>query len=157
VASVTPNTIAATHIAGATVGYTTTHPVTISNTGTADLTWTLAFDSGTNCAAPDGNVPWASANPLYGTSLPAGSSPVTVELNSLGLAAGAYSGTLCVVSNDPANPAIPVALALTVGSPTIREATVLIREPVPLRLLKEVVEPRIARMSLLKEATNGTN
>lgn len=118
VANVTPNNIAATHIAGATVGYTTTHPITISNTGTADLNWAIAFDSGTNCAAPDGNAPWAGASPLNGTSLPAGSNPITVELNSLGLVAGVYTGTLCVVSNDPANPAIAVALSLTVSLPT---------------------------------------
>lgn len=117
-ANVTPASIAATHLAGASTGYTTTHPATISNTGTANLNWIIAFDSGTNCASPDGNVPWASATPGNGTTTAAGSSAITVELNSLGLAVGSYTGTLCVQSNDPMNPALAVDLILTVGTPT---------------------------------------
>ena len=52
------------------------------------------------CDAP-ADIPWASASPTNGTTPGGGTTPVTVTFNSTGLAAGTYTGNLCVTSNDP--------------------------------------------------------
>ena len=52
------------------------------------------------CDAP-ADIPWASASPTNGTTPGGGTTPVTVTFDSTGLAAGVYTGNLCVTSNDP--------------------------------------------------------
>ncbi|MDX9953871.1 MAG: choice-of-anchor J domain-containing protein, partial [Anaerolineae bacterium] len=72
------------------------------------------------CAAP-ADVPWLSANPISGTTLAGGTTPVDVAFDSTGLAAGTYTANLCVESNDPdAGPGngtelvvVPVTLTVT--------------------------------------------
>jgi hypothetical protein len=55
---------------------------------------------GTLCSAP-ADIPWASVDPVSGTVAAAGSETVDVTFDSTGLAAGTYSGNLCITSNDP--------------------------------------------------------
>lgn len=60
------------------------------------------------------DIPWLVANPTSGTVAAGGSDVVDVTFDATGLAAGSYSGTLCVTSNDPADPLVPVPVSLTV-------------------------------------------
>ena len=91
--------------------------LTIGNEGTADLEWSIATTT-TSLCEEDGDVPWASASPTSGTTAPGASSSVEVTFDSAGLSDGLHSGTLCVQSNDPLQPATPVPLTLIVESTT---------------------------------------
>ena len=79
---------------------TTTQNLSIGNTGSATLLWSVAEDGGAGCAAPS-DVPWLSLSPTSGSTLAGGSTNVTVTLDSTGLADGAYTANLCINSNDP--------------------------------------------------------
>jgi hypothetical protein len=63
------------------------------------------------------DVPWLSASPLAGTIAAAGSQLVNVSLDSTGLALGLYQATLCVFSNDPDEPVVPVPVTMEVVIP----------------------------------------
>jgi hypothetical protein len=89
-----------------------TQTLTIGNTGTAALDWTIA-EAASDCNTP-GNVPWATINPTGGSTPASGSSNVAVGFDSTGLTPGLYTGKLCVASNDPDEPEIEVNLELTV-------------------------------------------
>ncbi len=60
------------------------------------------------------NIPWLSASPTSGTTSAGGSSNVNVQFNSTGLAAGVYTGTLCVASNDATDQISTLPVTLTV-------------------------------------------
>lgn len=93
-----------------------TQTLTISNTGSADLDWTIAEGSAITeggCGTP-ADLPWVVVSPTNGTILPANSEAVSVVFDTTGLAAGDYTGELCITSNDPANPEAVVDLTLTV-------------------------------------------
>ncbi|MER2599848.1 MAG: S8 family serine peptidase [Caldilineales bacterium] len=68
------------------------------------------------CATVD-DIPWASASPTSGTTLPASSTPVNVAFNATGMAVGTYHGMLCVESNDPVSPLKLIPLTLVVTEP----------------------------------------
>jgi len=70
----------------------------------------------TVCASPS-DVPWLSAAPLSGTTLPGGTIPVDVTFDSTGIAVGNYDATLCVLSNDPDEPIVPVPVQMEVVIP----------------------------------------
>jgi len=75
--------------------------LTVTNNGDAQLAWSIAEDPVTNCSAP-ADVPWLSVNPLGAQGqAPGASVPVTVSLDSTGLAPGVYNANLCVQSDDP--------------------------------------------------------
>jgi len=68
-----------------------------------------------------GNIPWVSLSQTSGTTGAGNRSQVNVTFNTNGLAAGTYSGNLCVNSNAPQHPQIEVPLTLVVqagGNPT---------------------------------------
>ncbi len=104
--------------------------------------WAPALDSGTGtprqgfpfilegtvggsdpCSAVS-NMPWLSLSATAGSNAGGSSTDVTVTFDSTGLAAGVYTGNLCVNSNDPdAGPGngtdqVIVPVTLTVESPT---------------------------------------
>ena len=85
----------------------------------------LSQIGGGTCSAPV-DIPWASVNPTAGSISAGGNSDVDVTLDSTGLAAGTYSGNLCVESNDPDTPLVVVPVDLTVeaggGDPDIEVA-----------------------------------
>ncbi|HSM51803.1 MAG TPA: hypothetical protein VLA75_10400, partial [Thermoanaerobaculia bacterium] len=94
--------------------------LTITNNGDAQLAWSIAEDPATSCSAP-ADVPWLSVNPLGAQGqAPGASVPVTVSLDSTGLAPGVYSANLCVASDDPdpgpgnGTDLVVVSVALTV-------------------------------------------
>jgi uncharacterized membrane protein len=57
---------------------------------------------------------WLSVDPTSGTTAPGMTDPVTVTLNSTGLAPGDYTAYLCINSNDPSSPVVVVPVDLTV-------------------------------------------
>ncbi|HSN53821.1 MAG TPA: hypothetical protein VLT32_04075 [Candidatus Sulfomarinibacteraceae bacterium] len=109
------------------LGQTTTgNALQYTSTGWANLT-----DSGT--LTPQGvpfifegqpaicgnlvDVPWLSASPVAGTIAPAGSQPVNVTFDSTGIALGTYQATICLFSNDPDEPVVPVPVTMDVVIP----------------------------------------
>ncbi len=60
------------------------------------------------------NIPWLSASPTNGALAPGATANVTVTFNSSGLGSGTYNAALCVISDDPLNPLVPVPVTLTV-------------------------------------------
>lgn len=61
----------------------------------------------------EGDISWLDVSPSSGTLSP-GSTDLTMSFSSVGLAAGAYTDTLCVNSNDPDEPILNVPVAMTV-------------------------------------------
>jgi hypothetical protein len=89
-----------------------TQTLAISNSGTADLTWSISK----GCGTPE-DLPWVTASPVSGTTAAGGSSAVEVTFDAADLEVDVYSGTLCVQSNDLDTPQVLVSLTLEVTGP----------------------------------------
>jgi Viral BACON domain len=90
-------------------GETDTSPFTITNEGTADLTWALG-----------GGAYWMSQDPTSGTNPSGESTVVTVTFDATSLTPAVYTATLEVESNDPDEPLVPIDVIMTVlGDPDI--------------------------------------
>ncbi|MFK7804483.1 MAG: S8 family serine peptidase [Anaerolineae bacterium] len=61
----------------------------------------------------EGDISWLDISPSSGTLSP-GAIDLTASFSSVGLAAGTYTDTLCVNSNDPDEPILNVPVAMTV-------------------------------------------
>ena len=105
---VSPGSLAADLLPNAQISQS----VTISNTGAADLTWTL-FYAPFECTTP-GALLWASADAAGGTTAPGAASVVNVTFNAAGSPVGELSGVLCIAGNDPDEPLVSLPLALTI-------------------------------------------
>lgn len=102
-----------------------TRTLTISNQGVLSLTWTLAEEAAARtrgalggqpaCSAP-AEIPWVTLSSSAGTTLPGEATPVTLTFDSTGHAAGLYTGTLCLTSNDHFTPLVVLPLTMTVQS-----------------------------------------
>ncbi len=99
--AVAPATLAFGDVTVLTPG---TQTFTISNTGSATLTGTVALASGTSSE-------YAVSPPTF--SVAAGAQPTTVTVTYTPGAAGADTGGLVVTSNDPANPTVQVPVSGT--------------------------------------------
>jgi len=93
----------------------------ITNTGGADLTWTIAVDPA--------STSWLTTAPTNGTTAVGLSTPISVLFDAAGLAIGDYTANLLIASNDPANPTVTVPVTLHVADfvaypPTNLQATV---------------------------------
>ena len=75
--------------------------LTISNTGGGSLTWTASD-----------NATWLSVSPASGTA----PSSATVSVNSSGLAAGTYNGSITISATGATNSPVSVPVTLTVNS-----------------------------------------
>ncbi len=94
-------------------GNMTTVPLSIINSGDADLTWN-ADTATTDCTAPDA-VPWLSMLPNSGTVVVGDPpTPVDVTLDATLLTPGVYNANVCVHSNDTANDPVTVPVTFTV-------------------------------------------
>jgi len=60
------------------------------------------------------DVPWLSVDPITGTTSSETASTVQVVFDSTGLAAGVYTSTLGIYSNDPVTPEFTVPMTMTV-------------------------------------------
>ena len=63
------------------------------------------------------DYPWLSVNPTAGTTPAGGTSSVDVTFDSTGIAVGTYDALLCVLSNDPDEPIVPVPVTMEVVIP----------------------------------------
>jgi subtilisin-like proprotein convertase family protein len=77
------------------------------------MPFTIAGSVASPCTSPE-DIGWLSVDPVSGSTAVGGSSEVTVSFDSTGLVPGDYQATLCVYSNDPAQPLVEVPVALTV-------------------------------------------
>jgi uncharacterized repeat protein (TIGR02543 family) len=91
-------------------GETAIQILTIENTGSADLDWTLTEDPA---------VSWLDEDMTSGTIAAPAEESVTVEFNATGLDDGIYNTTLQVSSNDPDTPEVNVSVVLTVATPVV--------------------------------------
>ncbi len=66
-----------------------------------------------------GDIPWASAIPLMGTTAPGNASQVSVTFDATGLSPGTYAGNMCVFSNDFTDPLVVVPLSMTVSAAAV--------------------------------------
>ncbi|HEY1015336.1 MAG TPA: hypothetical protein VGE07_21700, partial [Herpetosiphonaceae bacterium] len=96
-------------------GAETTRQISISNTGNAALSWTIAAESPAGSGACAASA-FPQAQPLTtsGSTAAGQASNVTIRISGAG-APGAYSGALCVASNDPDEPAVRVPVTVTVS------------------------------------------
>lgn len=79
------------------------------------------------CVDPS-DSPWLNVTPVNGTTAPSASSPVTISVDTTGLAAGDYSAIVCVTSNDPTQGLLEVPVSLTVMDGTIEPAAIDVSE-----------------------------
>jgi hypothetical protein len=111
-AAVAPSSLNSTQPVATTI----TQTLTISNTGTGSLNWTLTEAASGDCTSP-GDISWLSASPSTGSTLSGGFTPVDVIFDSTGVATGGpYTGALCLNNNDLANPTITIPVSLIVES-----------------------------------------
>ncbi|QKK01396.1 MAG: S8 family serine peptidase [Pseudomonadota bacterium] len=68
------------------------------------------------CASPE-TVPWLSVSPASGMTPAGGSSSLTVDIDSTGLAPGVYEAEVCVLTDDAQTPLLFVPVSLTVDVP----------------------------------------
>lgn len=68
---------------------------------------------GLGCTSAD-DLPALTVSPTSGTAVGSGSSEIDVTFDATGLAMGVYAGNLCLVSNDPATPAVAVPFSYSV-------------------------------------------
>ena len=111
-------------------GDMTTETLVISNTGDAPLSYVI---TDTNL------VGWLTFDPADGNVLPGDAELVDVVFDATGLAAGVYTTTLEVESNDPLQPVVSVDVMLTVEAACVpasllgftwQPAVPLVSEPV---------------------------
>jgi uncharacterized repeat protein (TIGR01451 family) len=89
------------------LGDSTTHTLTISNTGNADLIWGVLDTSTTS---------WASATPAFGTAPVGQSSSTIVKFNSAGLIPNTtYNSRFLIISNDQTTGMIVFPISLRVN------------------------------------------
>lgn len=74
----------------------------------------IAFGYVGVCTSPD-DMPWASVSPANGVTAPGAWEDLQVTFDTTGLAVGdTVNGTLCLNSDDPDEPRVPLPLSLTV-------------------------------------------
>jgi len=91
---------------------TATATLTLSNSGTAPLDWTISF-APADCATP-GVLPWVTATPIIGVVASGDANEVAITFDATGQAPGVYDGVLCVTSDDADEPVVSVPLRLAV-------------------------------------------
>ncbi len=138
-----------------------TQTLTLRNTGTNPLLWTL--QEGVPGAVPTagacvvGDLPWVSVSPASGTTPGSSSSDVAVVFDSAGLSAGVSLGSLCLSSNDPDSPWVTLPLTLTVdpaadlGLTKTAPVTVTVGTPFTYTLTVTNVGPGLALTTTLTD------
>jgi len=84
-----------------------TQTLTISNTGSASLNWTLGEEAGLTTARVNAacqtlsDIPWLAAAPASGAVAAGQKVDVTLSFDTTGLNGGAYQGNLCLQTTQP--------------------------------------------------------
>ncbi|MBN8726904.1 MAG: hypothetical protein J0H15_04280, partial [Xanthomonadales bacterium] len=106
-----------TFLSSSTCGISTPTPASAIDFPDFHLTMVVTLDDGGSepqaCDSPS-NIPWLSATPASGSVAAGMSSDVAVSVDASALTPGSYSANLCVATNDPIAPMIPVPVTLTV-------------------------------------------
>jgi len=84
----------------------------------ASTAGTLGF---TAAASTTSGGSWLSVSPTNGTTNPAAT--LTVSVNTMGMAAGTYMGTITIAAPGASNPSVPVPVTLTLGSNALTVST----------------------------------
>jgi hypothetical protein len=92
--------------------------ITISNTGTADLAWSIE-EATADCDTP-ADIPWLSVAPPIGTTAGGNNATIDVNFDATALEEGDYTGFVCVGTNDPDEPMTSISVTLTIISNQIR-------------------------------------
>jgi hypothetical protein len=95
-----------------------TQTLTISSTGLSDLDWRITERSGAFVEGPcsiSQELDWVAVSPDSGTTSPGNSEDVTVVFDGSAVAAGSYTGELCISNNDPNDASVVIELNLEVG------------------------------------------
>ena len=102
---------APTYVASVTCG--TLEPTPTADIGFPNMHMVMVVygDAGPGCGD---DVSWLALTPTSGSTLPGGSSAITVRFNSTGLTAGTYTGSVCITSNDPGHQRVTIPVTLTV-------------------------------------------
>jgi hypothetical protein len=90
-----------------------TSTMTISNTGTGNLVWTIVEVASGDCASP-GSIDWVSLSEASGFTAAGSSTDIEVTFDAGDLDGGDYSGALCINSNDASTPLVTVPLSMSV-------------------------------------------
>jgi len=115
---VPPVTILGQTTTGNSLQYTTTGWAALTDSGTLTPQGLPFIIEGQPAICGNlADVPWLSASPVAGTIAPAGNQVVDVSFDSTGLALGLYQATICVFSNDPDEPIVPVPVTMEVVIP----------------------------------------
>lgn len=69
------------------------------------------------CDDPEG-ISWLSATPSFGVTNVGDTTSITVALDATGVQPGEYNAGLCIASNDPVNPMVPVPVTMNVRIPS---------------------------------------
>ncbi|MCB5285046.1 MAG: C25 family cysteine peptidase [Candidatus Cloacimonetes bacterium] len=85
-------------------GNSTTATVTVTNSGTAALTW----------STPSSFAAWGTVSPASGTVAAGGNTVLTLTLNAAALTAGSYNANMVITSNAANTPSLTVPVSLTV-------------------------------------------
>ena len=75
--------------------------------------WSFTIITAPICSAPV-DMPWLSASLTNGTVSASGSTDIDITFDSTGYAAGVYTGTVCINSNDAGLPQVQVPVTMTV-------------------------------------------
>lgn len=102
-------------------GESLTRTLTISNVGTADLTFNLSTEEDLSAQVLD--VYWITLDPESGTVGPGAEQAVQVVMDATDLPPDVYRARIRVYSNDPLAQALTVPLTMTVQAP-VTEGTV---------------------------------
>lgn len=106
----------------AQAGATATATLTLANTGAATTTLRYTVgESPLDCLDAGGDVAWLHADPARDTIGGGHSVAVTVTFDASRLAAGAYSASLCIATNDATQPklVVPVQAVVKAAADTI--------------------------------------
>ena len=108
-----PVTILGQTTTGNSLQYTSTGWAALNDTGTlTPQGLPFVIDGQPAICGNLADVPWLSATPLSGTIAPAGSQQVDVSFDSTGMSVGTYEATVCLFTNDPDEPVVPVPVTL---------------------------------------------
>jgi extracellular elastinolytic metalloproteinase len=96
-------------------GFTATQTLDVKNPGLVGgntLNWTIT-EAADNCSNPS-DIGWVSESATSGITSDGSSTSVQVTFDAAGLAAGQYSGLLCISSDDKSYPTASIPISLTV-------------------------------------------
>jgi hypothetical protein len=107
--AVLPSAISSTMLPNAT----SEEVLNIGNNGDGFLIWQVTEDLNRDCSSAE-DISWITISSEDGTTISGSTTPVTITFNSEGMAAGAYTGALCVDSNDSLSPVVEVQIEMNV-------------------------------------------